>query len=90
VAAISTKLCEHLYLRREYVEGRLLLLRAMSACCNPVREKRISLAVAKELNKVADVGLRRSFSRRRGSRRPQTSQARDAWRCKQSRWRIQA
>jgi ParB/RepB/Spo0J family partition protein len=55
------KLCEHLYLRREYVEGRLLLLRGDERVLAAVREKRISLAVAKELNKVADLGLRRSF-----------------------------
>src|SRR5207249_10308641 len=48
-------------LRRPYVEERLLMLAGDPDVLTAVRESRISMAVAKELNKVKDRGLRLSF-----------------------------
>ncbi len=44
--------------RREYVEDRLLLLRHDPQVLDALRDRRISLAVARELNRVKDAGQR--------------------------------
>jgi len=44
--------------RREYVEDRLLLLRGDAAVLAALREHKITLAVARELNKITDSGRR--------------------------------
>ena len=47
--------------RREYVEDRLLLLRGAAEVLDALRSRHISLAVARELNRVTDQGDRLHF-----------------------------
>lgn len=49
-------LCIKLRRRREYVEDRLNLLRGHPTVVDALQAKRISIAVARELNKVTDAG----------------------------------
>jgi ParB/RepB/Spo0J family partition protein len=47
--------------KREYVEDRLLLLRGDPAVLQAIKERKITLAVARELQKVTDEGQRAVF-----------------------------
>jgi ParB/RepB/Spo0J family partition protein len=52
------QLCALTHLARSYVEGRLLLLEGDPDVFTAIRERKISLAVARELNRVKDRGYR--------------------------------
>ncbi len=55
------KLCRLVRQRREYVEQRLLLVRGDVEVFTAVMQRRISLGVARELNKIPDQGYRRMY-----------------------------
>jgi ParB family chromosome partitioning protein len=55
------KLCRLARAKRGYVEERLLLLRGDPEVLALLKERRISLAVARELNRVRDQGYRRMY-----------------------------
>lgn len=55
------RLCEIVKQRREHVESRLLLLQGDPDVLEAIRESKISLAVARELNKIPDRGFRLSY-----------------------------
>lgn len=55
------RLCAYVKKKRQWVEDRLLLLNGDIEVLQALRDRRIKFAVAKELNKVADLGARRQF-----------------------------
>jgi ParB/RepB/Spo0J family partition protein len=55
------KLCAIVRRSRSYVDDRLLLIQGDADVLNALRKKRVTFAVAKELNRVRDVGYRRLF-----------------------------
>jgi len=55
------KLCRLARAKRGYVEERLLLLRGDPEVLATLKERRISLAVARELNRIRDQGYRRMY-----------------------------
>ena len=55
------RLCELTQQARSYVEGRLLLLQADPDVFEALRQRRISMAVARELNRVKDRGYRMMY-----------------------------
>ena len=55
------RLCELTQQARSYVEGRLLLLQADPDVFEALRGRRISMAVARELNRVKDRGYRMMY-----------------------------
>ena len=55
------KLCRLTRQKRGYVEERLILLRGDPEVLATLKERRISLAVARELNRVRDQGYRRMY-----------------------------
>jgi len=55
------RLCELTRQQRSYVEGRLILLRGDPDVFEALRQRRLSIAVAKELNRVQDRGYRMMY-----------------------------
>lgn len=55
------KMCTALHVRESRVNNRLDLLRGFQDVFEALRDRKISLAVARELNKVSDDGYRRMF-----------------------------
>lgn len=54
-------LCAELSLKESFIQGRLDLLRGDAAVLQALRERRIVLGVARELNKIHDEGWRRHY-----------------------------